>query len=121
MRTVNCNFLHVLVLVHFRGRVYLPDGKFSADYPQPSGWTHFLLNYIGPSDGDGIRVYSNGVEVASDTTKTSESFPVGNGRVVVGRFYTNWDALYATAEVDEIIYFNKALTIEEIKAVFDAY
>ena len=92
--------------------MYLPDGKFSAGYPQPSGWTHFLLNYIGPSNGDGIRVYSDGVE---------ESFPAGNGRVVVGRFYTNRDAIYGSSEADELIYFNKALTTEEIEAVFDAY
>ena len=101
--------------------MYLPDGKFSAGYPQPSGWTHFLLNYIGPSNGDGIRVYSDGVEVASGTTKTSESFPAGNGRVVVGRFYTSGDAYYTNTEVDELIYFNKALATEEIEAVLNAY
>ena len=61
------------------------------------------------------------MEVASDTTKTTESFPAGNGRVVVGRFYTNRDALYGSSEVDELIYFNKALTTEEIEAVFNAY
>lgn len=59
--------------------------------------------------------------MAIDTTKTSGSFPVGNGRVAVARFYTNRDAFYGSSEVDELIYFNKALAIEEIEAVFDAY
>ena len=59
--------------------------------------------------------------MASSITKTSESYPAGNGTVVVGRFYTSDDSLYTSAQVDELVYFNKALTTEEIKAVFNAF
>ena len=36
---------------------------------KPSGWFHIVVNYIGPDEGEGIRIYHNGVEVANATTK----------------------------------------------------
>ena len=53
----------------FRFRVYLQGGLFEATRSPPTGWTHIILNYLGPSNGEGIRIYYDGAEVASDTTK----------------------------------------------------
>ena len=51
--------------------VVLEDGQFWTTHPTLAGWTHVVLNYIGPNNGEGIRVYYNGTEVYSDTDKSS--------------------------------------------------
>ena len=75
--------------------MYLPDGEFVAFHPEPTGWTHFVLNYIGPNEGEGIRLYCNGEEVDSDETKFA-GFPFhdGDGKIVVGRRRTESDQYY---------------------------
>ena len=114
--------------------VNLPDGKFVAFYYKSNGWTHLVLNYIGPNDGAGIKMYINGAEVArdttkdthprpagteeeSDTTKYGGSYSAGDGRIVVGRYYTNQDRYYASVQVDELLFFNQTLTAAEIEAL----
>ena len=76
-----------------------------------------MLNYVGPNDDEEIRIYHNGNEVASETTLLSLSRSAGDGRIVVGRRYTNrnWD--YASVQVDELIFFDQALTQEEINTL----
>ena len=74
-----------------------------------------MLNYIGPNDGEGIRIYVNGVQVASDNMKIAVAYQSGDGRIVVGRYYTDSNRLYTSVEVDELIFFNRSLTLEEIK------
>ena len=74
----------------FSVHIVLPnDGIFAAIHPNPSGWTHFLLNYIGPNNGGGIRMFYNGQQVSTDTEKLSIERSAGDGRLVVGRGYTN--------------------------------
>ena len=106
-------------LLCFSFSVYLLDGGFSASFSIPTGWTHIVLNYIGPNDGEGIRVYYNGTEVESDTTKTTRSYAPGDGRIVVGRSYTDSDKYYASMHIDELIFFNKALSTNDIKLLYN--
>ena len=60
------------------------DGYFWIPYTRPTGWTHIVMNYIGPNGGEGIRGYVDGIEVVSDPTKDPHSLPVGDRRIVVG-------------------------------------
>ena len=102
----------------FRSRVSLSNGYFYIvhSYPEHTGWTHIVLNYIGPNDG--IRMFINGTEVVSDTTKTVRSYSTGDGRIVVGRFSTNQDRNYASVMVDELIYFNASLTSDDVESIY---
>ena len=77
------------------------------------------MNYIGPNDGEGVRIYYNG-EVASKTTKTEGSYSAGDGKITVGRYYTNTDALYASFQVDELIFFNQILSNDNINLLYTA-
>ena len=79
-----------------------------------------MVNYIGPSDGEGVSIYYDGAEVASDTTKSAKSKPAGDGRIVVGRRYTKKDCDYASVEVDELIYFNDSLTSDEVQSFYNS-
>ena len=104
----------------FRFRVFVTDGYFYLDHPKPSGWTHLTLNCIGPENGQGIRIYYDGEEVKSDTTKHSSSRLAGDGRIVVGRFYTDQEKWYASLQLDELIFFNQSLTSAEVKSIFNS-
>ena len=75
------------------------------------GWNYI----VGPEDGEGIRLYLNGVLAGSDVTKlTGSAIESGNGRVVVGRVYINNDDQYGAIDVDELLFFNQALSDEQI-------
>ena len=93
---------------------------FRAKDAVPSGWTHVVLNYIRPSDGQGIRVYYDGIEVKSDTTNDGGSRSAGDGRIVIGRKYTVFDRDYSGVQVDELLFFNGALSNKDINALYTA-
>ena len=79
-----------------------------------------MLNYIGPNDGEGIRMFIDGAEVRSSTTGSGRSASVGEGRIVVGRYYPDRDEHYASVQVDELIYFNAALTNEDVQSIYNS-
>ena len=60
-------------------------------------------------------VFHDRVEVVRDTIKSSDSFPSGNGRVVIGRYFTDQDKEYSSVHIDELIYFNNSLTNDQIE------
>ena len=103
----------------FRFRIYLLNGKFYAHVPIPIGWTHIVLNYIGSNDGEGIRISYDGQEVANSTTKDEGSYPAEDSRIVVGRSFTDEDRRYASMQIDELIFFNTALSTTDIKVLYN--
>ena len=101
--------------------VFLPDGHFLASPSKLTEWTHIVLNYIGPNNGQGIQIYYNGQEVESDTIKdAARSHSAGDGRVVLGRLYTNSDDYYGSVEIDELLFFNQTLSNDDINALYNA-
>ena len=64
-----CDYLINLAILSFRTAVVLQDGILEKRHPKSTEWTHIVLNYIGPNNGEGINIYCNGTEVDSDTTK----------------------------------------------------
>ena len=107
--TSSRNYYFFLFLLLLRMDVRLLTGYFRTFRYKPSGWSHIVLNYLGPNNGQGIRMFINGAEVASSTTKTSSSKSAGDGRIVIGRWYTDRDQNYASVQVDELIFFDEAL------------
>ena len=65
--------------------VFLQNGYFLKYHYAPPGWTHIVMNYIGPNNGEGIRIYYNGVEEASVTAKGEGTYLAGDGRIVLGK------------------------------------
>ena len=59
-------------------------------------------------------------EEASDTTKEGGSYSDGDGSIVVGRYYTDRDRDYASVQVDELIYFDAALTSAEVQSIYNS-
>ena len=64
--------------------------------------------------GVGITVYYDGRVIGTDTEKEGLSKPAGNGQVVIGKRYSGKGDEHATVSIDEIKFYNKALSPEEI-------
>ena len=77
-----------------------------------------MVNYIGPNNGEGVRIYINGTE--EDTEKVEWTYSAGDGKIVVGRAYTNQNQDYASVQVDELIYFNAALTNDDVQSIYNS-
>ena len=58
--------------------------------------------------------------MASDTTKDAYSHSAGDSRIVVGRIYADRDQRYASVQVDELIYFNAALTSDHVQSIYNS-
>ena len=59
--------------------------------------------------------------MANSTTKdTAQSHSATDGRIVVGRWYTDREWAYASVQVDELLFFNRDLSTEEIKMIYHA-
>ena len=96
--------------------MYLPQGRFAtAIEEEHTNWTHVILNYLGPEEGMGTRTYLDGRYSAADSSIGGEANPIGDSRLVIGRRFTTRDNDYASAEVDEVLLFNAALTEQEIQ------
>ena len=63
----------------------------------------------------------DGVQTAMDSTKWEFSRIQGNGRVVLGRRFTDDDDNYATTDVDEILFFNQSLSDDQISELYNLY
>ena len=103
---------------HFRFDVSISGPTFLTLGNKPCGWIHLVINFIGPAEGEGIRIYHDGVEVANDTTKSYGTcqHPAcrPDGRIVVGRQYTKMGLGYCSFQVDELAFFNEILSQEQI-------
>ena len=101
----------------FSYSVALPNGNFGFAVVITTGsWVHAVMNFIGPDEGQGIRIYNDGRIIGSDTTKTDFTNSPSDGRIVIGRvdFDANSLVFYASVEVDELLIFNRTLTEPEI-------
>ena len=82
--------------------------------PEHEGWFHVVFNFIGPAVTQGIRIYNDGEQVGGDTIVEHVAHTEGEGKIVFGRFFTDVDARYASVAMDELLFFNHALTAVEI-------
>ena len=48
------------------------------------------------------------------------SLTAGDGRIVVGRRYTSSDEKYASVMVDELVFFDAALTSDDVQSIYNS-
>ena len=77
-----------------------------------------VLNYLGPNFGEGIRIYFDGTVRTFGRVMTASEVSAGDGRIVMGRHYTDLDQNYASVQVDELIFFNQALSPSDVTALW---
>ena len=102
--------------IFFRYSLQQGGGGFVADVEKPPGWSHVLLNYNGPGNGQGIQVYNNGVtsEGHGNQFVDSSFAPSGSGQTVIGRYFSDREERYTSLEIDELAYFNMNLNTDQI-------
>ena len=98
-----------------RYKIVLLDGKLFASADRHDYWIHIVLNFMGPKNEERIIVYNNGEEDASDQTiNMNNNFTHGKGRIVIGRHYSELNGKYASIQLDELFFFNEALTETQV-------
>ena len=65
-----------------------------------------------------MSIYHDGLAPSSLIASSSSHIP-GDGRIVIGRRFSELDSNYASVQVDELLFFNQALTFTEINALSD--
>ena len=100
--------------------MHLRDGVIQAELLRPSGWTNLIFNYLSTNEGDGIQIFYNGEEVGSNSNKQGGPLSTGNGRLVVGRRFTKSNQDYASVEIDELVFFNRALSNVEVESIYES-
>ena len=100
-------------------QIQVLDGIFMAGADISDDWTHVVMNFIGPKDGQGIEGYADGILWFTDYSPGSATFYPGDGRIVMGRTYTDnsIDSYYANYDLDELFIFNEKLSEDEILAL----
>ena len=98
-----------------------PGGALAAQTTVPSGWFHVVYNYIGPNNGEGVTIYHDGVEELWKADRTTHGYPAGSGNVVIGRTSPSKDENYASVMMDELMFFNRKLTVEEIQILYNQH
>ena len=101
----------------FSYQVNQVNGFFLTVASTPSTWVHSVVNFIGPDNGEGIRVYHSGNNVASKDTIFPVSRTAGNGRITIGRRYAGFFHKYASVEVDVLVFFNSFLSADQIQSL----
>ena len=73
-----------------------------------------MLNFLGSGDEHGIRIILDSEQVAIDKKINEEINSLGNGRIAVGRRFSESDERHASVQMDELLFFDEALTDAEI-------
>ena len=85
-------------------------------------WVHVVFNYLGEdADVGGINVYNDNALVGSKGTGVSQESTAGTGDVVLGRRFTDDDNYYTSAQVDELMFFNRNLSASDVEAFYNFY
>ena len=101
-----------------RYEMKLTSGQFSLGVSGiPSGWFHLVVSIVGPSNGEGLRVYYNGVLKGSDSSKGGGTANGNSGQLVIGRRLVTVNGFFASVTVDELTLWSRSLTAAEITAI----
>lgn len=79
------------------------------------------MNYLGPDEGEGIQVYIDGVLAVVDTGRDDETKAATDGKVVIGRRFSDRDYNYGEAIIDELMMFNQALSQQQVQDLYQSY
>ena len=82
-------------------------------------WVQLVLNFMGPEEG--FQVFKDGTISPGQQTKKSFSRLIGDGRLVLGKRFTHRDQYYSSIDVDELVFFNRKFTEQEVTKLYNNY
>ena len=68
-----------------------------------------------------FQVFYDGALLDPSYSDVINPSPPENGQVVIGRHYVDGDYDYVSVELDELVFFNRALEDQEIQALYQYY
>ena len=74
-----------------------------------------MLNVTAPQPEQGFRVYHNGNLAANVTRILRSRATAQDGKIVIGRSFSDTNSLYTSLEIDELIFINRAVNDDEIR------
>ena len=101
--------------ISFRFGLNLLNERIAGNFETPNGWAHIAVNLKKDEHSTvSIEAYLNGVALDTEGGAGQPEFTAGDGRIVIGRFHSGLDGKYASAQVDQLLLYNNALTENEI-------
>ena len=77
------------------------------------------MNYLGLNDT--VRIYFDGTELEPELMdKYPSNNTAGDGRVFLGKRYTDGTIYPVMMKIDELIFFNQALSITDIQLIYNS-
>ena len=82
-----------------------------------------VKTYNSPSNGHGLWLFKDGALKDYDLHAYGSSTinAAGDGQVVFGRSFVDEDDRYTNVEIDELIFFNEALSDGEVRELYNMY
>ena len=111
--------------LYIRASLLDEDGYFNEkELVKPSrDWTHLAFVYYNVQLTDervsSIGLFVNGDLTLSDFNRKPRDSEPANGTIVLGRPYTAVDNYYTSMEVDELVFYNSAKGVEQIKTMYE--
>ena len=70
-----------------------------------------MLNFLGPNDGEGFIIYYDAGEWLTARGKGFKTYEARSEEIVIGWY----DDKYSSVVIDELLFFNRKLSLEEIQ------
>ena len=100
----------------FRFYVTLEDSFFTLSIPKVDNqWIHLVMNYID----EGFEVYQDGGLVEAELNMGIIDATPGDGKLVLGKQYTDEDYKNVNMDLDELVFFNRKLTEQEVLKLYN--
>ena len=115
--------LNNIKCIHFipRYHVYFRTTYIRVDVSTiPTDWYHLIFNFFGASDAEGVAIHHNGVKIGSNRLAQYTN-AAGQGVVVLGRYNVRADRDFGSVMVDEMLFFNRHLTSQEIQILYNMH
>ena len=83
---------------------------------RPSGWFHIVMVLHGA--GDELVAYQDKVATRSTEKQLKSNHQLYSGKTVIGRTYVDDDSNYTSLILDELTFWNRPLTQEEVDQLY---
>ena len=89
---------------------------------QADQWYHLAIVIPQNPKSNNLILYQDDVNVYQRQFESgSRSRSPGIGKLVIGRKYTDLDGNYVNTVMDELVFWNRTLTGDEIKSIYESY
>ena len=119
------NMLKYSTIYYFRYGIREVQRPIFADGISQCGteWTHLVIVFRGFNEGEGLSLYTNGRLQSNATNLFQVPMNVQefSTKLSLGSHHSNGELPSMPASIDEIAMWNKMLTQQEIKELYDSY